>query len=242
MLSDRSHRQARARRRRCRRRWLRVRDRQGARRGRRDGLGGDLAAGARHLHDDARARQDGRLAADARRQQARSSRRSIRSTPSTTASRTLPPSSARTAATATSATSRSPASPPRSRPTTSAARHRRPLASPTAPRSRSRCSRSRASGYLGAVSASAYSMVSMVQQLGPIMRARRLVPLALVHGRRARGAGLRRRHVVGEGRARVRHAHPRVRGRPQVGPPRQRDLRRPLRLARGERDRLHRAR
>ena len=62
---------------------------------------------------------------------------------------------------------------------------------------------------------------SMVQRLGPLDAAGRLVPVAHVHGERARDPRLRRRHVVGEGGARERHAHARLRGRPQVGPPRE---------------------
>ena len=117
----RSHRQARAGRRRRRRRRLRLRDRQGAGRGRRDGLRRHLAAGARHLQDPARARQVRRVARRCATAASWRSRRSIRSTPSSTRSRTCPPSCARTGATATSATSRSAGSRPRSRPTSATA-------------------------------------------------------------------------------------------------------------------------
>ena len=71
-------------------------------------------------------------------------------------------------------------------------------------------------GYLGAVSASAYSMVSMVQRLGSADARAWLVRIAHVHGERASDSRIRRRHVVGEGRARERHAHAGVRGRPEV--------------------------
>ena len=53
----------------------------------------------------------------------------------------------------------------------------------------------------------------MVQRFGPLMRPRGAFLTLTLHGQRARRAGLRRRHVVGQGRARVRHAHARLRGR-----------------------------
>ena len=68
----------------------------------------------------------------------------------------------------------------------------------------------------------------------------RLVRLALVHGERARDPRLRRRHELGEGGARERHARARLRGGPQVGPSRELHLRRSACLARRERHRLHR--
>jgi NAD(P)-dependent dehydrogenase (short-subunit alcohol dehydrogenase family) len=96
-------------------------------------------------------------------------------------------------------------------------------------------------GYLAALSASAYSFVSMVQAFGPIMPRGGVVPVAVVPGQPARGAGLRRRHVVGQGRPRERHPHPGLRGRPSLGPPGQRDLGRALRVAGRVSDRLHRS-
>ena len=92
-------------------------------------------------------------------------------------------------------------------------------------------------GYLGAVSVSAYSMVAMVQRFGPAGAPRRRVPEPVVPRRRARHPRLRRRHVERQGRARERHARPRVGGGSQVGPPRQLHQRRPARVARGERHR-----
>ena len=68
---DRPDRQARPRRRRLRRRRLRIRHRQGAGRGRGHHLRGQLAAGAGHLHQAARAGEDGRVDAACRRRQAR---------------------------------------------------------------------------------------------------------------------------------------------------------------------------
>ena len=70
--------------------------------------------------------------------------------------------------------------------------------------------------------------------------ARRRVPLAHLHGGRAGDSGLRRRHVVRQGGARGRHPHAGVRGRPPLGRPHQRDLRRPLGLARRLGHRVHR--
>jgi enoyl-[acyl-carrier protein] reductase I len=83
-------------------------------------------------------------------------------------------------------------------------------------------------GYLAAVSASAYSMVSMVQRFGPLTRPGGGARLALVPGRRARDPRLRRRHELGEGGARGRHAHARVRGRAALGPAREHHQRGPL--------------
>ena len=63
----RSHRTARAGGGRRRRRRVRLRDRQGAGRSRRQCLRRNVAAGAQHLHEPARAREDGRVAHDCRR-------------------------------------------------------------------------------------------------------------------------------------------------------------------------------
>ena len=68
-------------------------------------------------------------------------------------------------------------------------------------------------GYLGAVSASAYSIVSMVQRFGPMMRPGGAFLSLTYMASGARDPRLRRRHVVGEGRARERHAR-RSRSRP----------------------------
>jgi enoyl-[acyl-carrier protein] reductase I len=86
------------------------------------------------------------------------------------------------------------------------------------------------SGYLTAISVSAYSLISMVSRLAPLMR----------KGERARDSRLRRRYVVGEGGARERHPCAGVRGRPQVRAPRQLHLGRSIGVARGERHRNHR--
>ena len=95
-------------------------------------------------------------------------------------------------------------------------------------------------GYLGAVGVERL----LVRLDGAALRSAhaqgRLVPVAHVHGERARDPRLRRRHVLGQGGARERHARARLRGGPQVGPPRQLHLRRAAGLARRERHRLHR--
>ena len=74
---------------------------------------------------------------------------------------------------------------------------------------------------------------------GPAHASRRQCLLTDLHGERARHSGLRRWHVVRQGGARERHARPRLRGRPQAWIARQHDLGRPVRVARGERDRHH---
>ncbi len=95
-------------------------------------------------------------------------------------------------------------------------------------------------GYLAAMSASAYSLISMVSRFGPIMRpGGSFVSLTYLASERVI-PGLRRRHVVGEGGARERHENAGIRSRPAVWLPREYDLRRPARVARGERDRDHR--
>ena len=57
-------------------------------------------------------------------------------------------------------------------------------------------------GYLAALSASSYSFVSMVRRFAPLMRAGQQLPVAHLRGQRTRHSALRRRHVVGQGRAR----------------------------------------
>ena len=84
---------------------------------------------------------------------------------------------------------------------------------------------------------SAYSMVVDGAALRSARPAGRRLREPLVHGERARHPRLRRRDVEREGRARERHARPRVGGGPQVGPPRQLHQRGPARVARGERHR-----
>ena len=81
------------------------------------------------------------------------------------------------------------------------------------------------SGYLAAVSVSAYSLVGMVQRLGPAHASRRLGRVAHVHGERAGDPRLRWRDVFGEGGARERHARPRLRGGAQDGAAREHDFR-----------------
>jgi enoyl-[acyl-carrier protein] reductase I len=72
-------------------------------------------------------------------------------------------------------------------------------------------------GYLAALSASAYSFVSMVQAFGPIMPAGgSFLSLSYMASQRV-VPWLRRRHVVGQGRARERHPHAGLRGRPGPG-------------------------
>ena len=97
-------------------------------------------------------------------------------------------------------------------------------ASRTAPRSRSRCSRRRASGYLGALSASAYSMVSLVQPPRADHAARRRVPsLSYMASERVvpgYGGGMSSAKAALESDTRVLAYEA---GR-AVGPPRQRDL------------------
>ncbi len=87
-------------------------------------------------------------------------------------------------------------------------------------------------GYLTAVSVSAYSNVSLVRHLAPDDAPGRVVPVAHLHGGRARHPRLRRRHVVGQGSARSGHTHPCLRGGTPLGRPHQRDQRRSPRLAR----------
>jgi enoyl-[acyl-carrier protein] reductase I len=95
-------------------------------------------------------------------------------------------------------------------------------------------------GYLTAVGVSAYSLVSLVQRLGPAHAPGRLLLVAHLHGERARGAGLRRRDVVGRRRRSRATPGARVRGGAQVRRAREHDLGRPVREPRGERDRDHR--
>src|SRR6184192_3636755 len=65
----------------------------------------------------------------------------------------------------------------------------------------------------------------------------RIVPLAHLHGERARDPRLRRRDVLGQGGARERHAHPRVRSGAQVRRAREHDLGGSTRLPRRQRHR-----
>ena len=58
-------------------------------------------------------------------------------------------------------------------------------------------------GYLSAMGSSSYSFVSMVRRFGPLLRPNGVVLEPQLLRERARRAGLRRRHVVGQGRARV---------------------------------------
>ena len=203
-----------------------------------------LAARARHLPDAARARQARRVARMSDGEQARRSRRSIRSTPSSIDARGHARGAcARASATATSATSRSTGSPTRLK----ADFGDRPLdivvhSLANGPEVKKPLLETSRKGYLGArrrraptrwsrwCSASGRSCATGGSFLSLIyMASERVDPR------------LRRRHVVGEGGARERHAHPRVRGRAASGAIRVNVISAgPLRVARRERDRLHR--
>ena len=168
--------------------------------------------------DESRRLSDGRCS---------SSRRSIRSTPPSTRWPTCPRTSGRTSATRTAATSRSRGS-------------RRSLVEDfgdkpldivvhslaNGPEVKKPLIETSRAGYLAAVGVSAYSLVVDGAAARAAHAPGRLVRLAHLHGERARGPRLRRRHVVGEGGARERHAHARVRGGPEVRHPRQHHLRR----------------
>ena len=72
-------------------------------------------------------------------------------------------------------------------------------------------------GYLSAISVSAYSNVSLVRHLAPLMRRGRIVSLVDLHGGRAGDPGVRRRHVLRKGGARGRYPHPGLRSGPPLG-------------------------
>ena len=197
---------------------LRLRDRQGARRGGRERVRGDVAAGAQHLPEPARARKDGRVApalVDGELLDVRedlSARRGV--TTRTTRCR-------RTSATNKRYKDVGDCSIDGLAQRLVADFGERPLdivvhSLANGPEVKKPLLEVSRNGYLGAVSASAYSLVSMVQRLGPLMREDGSFVVAHVHGERARDSRLRRRHVVGEGGAGERHAHAGVRGGSQV--------------------------
>ena len=95
-------------------------------------------------------------------------------------------------------------------------------------------------GYLSAISVSAYSNVSLVRHLAPLMReGGSFLSLSYMAGERVI-PGYGGRNVVGQSRTGGGHPYPRVRGRTALGPPGKRYLGGPLGLAGGECHRLHR--
>ena len=95
-------------------------------------------------------------------------------------------------------------------------------------------------GYLAAVGVSAYSNVSLVRNLSPLMRPHgAFLSLTYLAGR-AGHSGVRRRHVVRQGRPGSGHPDARLRSGTPLGSAGQRDLRRTLGVAGGLGDRLHR--
>ena len=82
-------------------------------------------------------------------------------------------------------------------------------------------------GYLGANSASAYSLRVAGAALRPHHERGRCGVVPDLHRVRGRHPGLRRRHVLGQGRPRERYPYFGVGGRPQVRHPRQHHLRGP---------------
>ena len=203
------------------------------------GVRGHVAPRARHLPDAPPAREARRVAAHRRRPQARVRESASRSTPSTTRSTSVPAEVREQQALQGPRRLHDPGARRRLRadfgePCLDVVVHS--LANGSEVRKELLDDEPRA-GYLGAVGVSAYSMVSMVAALRAARPPGRRVPQPLVHGERARDPRLRRRHVEREGGARERHARARVRGRTQVGPPRQLHQRRSARVARGERDR-----
>ena len=95
-------------------------------------------------------------------------------------------------------------------------------------------------GYLSAIGTSAYSNISLINRLSPLMRDGGSLHVADLHGVRAGDTGLRRGDVVGKSGARERYAGARLRSRPAVRPPGERHLGGAIRIAGGERHRHHR--
>ena len=218
---------------------LRLRHREGPRRGGRHRVPRHLAPRPRHLPDPAPPRQARRVARDARRRASSSSSASCRSTPSTTlmddvpadvrdeqalqgARRLHPPGRRRAAAADFGA------------PCLDVVVHSLANGSEVSKRP-PRDEPPRATSAPSASAPTRWS--SLVQRFGPLVRPGGAFLSLSYMASRARHPRLRRRHVEREGRPRERHARARVGGGPQVGPPRQLHQRGPARVARRERHR-----
>ena len=94
-------------------------------------------------------------------------------------------------------------------------------------------------GYLTAIGVSAYSLVSMVSRLAPLMRSGGS-PVSLTYMAGESHSRLRWRHVIGESRPRERHANACIRGWTEIRRTRQHDLRWSVCTSRRERHRDHR--
>src|SRR5205823_5461026 len=116
------------------------------------------------------------------------------------------------------------------------ARHRRPFARQR-PRSQEAAARDQPTGVPGGRERERLFAGVAGRPAGAADAVGRIVPLAHLPGERARGPRLRRRDVLGQGGARERHAHPRVRSGAQVRRAREHDLGGSTRLPRRQRHR-----